>query len=94
MNPEPLAMQKNIDLPRFRRCRPFDTIPGRAYPKHYVSPVRRQRNVLLLPDAGVWVGTSEILPTHPANAGGFCFHPLCGEARVGSERIILTKSIY
>jgi len=32
--------------------------------------------VLLLPDAGVWVGTSEILPTHPAKAGGFYFHPL------------------
>jgi len=47
-----------------------------AYAKSYVSPIRRQLHVLLLYDAGVWVGLSEILPTHPANAGGFHFHPL------------------
>jgi len=43
----------------------------RAYPNPYVSSTRRRDDVLLLPDAGVWVGVSEILPTHPAKAGGF-----------------------
>jgi len=49
---------------------------GAAYPNPYDLLTRRRGYVLLLPYAGVWVGTSEILPTHPAKAGGFCFHPL------------------
>ncbi len=37
----------------------------------YVPPVRNRGYVLLLlSDAGVWVGTSEILPTHPAKRVG------------------------
>jgi hypothetical protein len=51
-------------------------IAGAAYPNSYDSLTRHRGYVLLLPDAGVWVGTSEILPTHPAKAGGFYFHPL------------------
>jgi len=47
--------------------------PGAAYPSPYDSLARGWRYVLLLLDAGVWVELFEILPTHPANAGGFSF---------------------
>jgi len=52
---------------------PFDTgIPPALSLVVYGSPIRRRVHVLLLPDAGVWVrGSNEILPTHPAKAGGF-----------------------
>jgi hypothetical protein len=36
--------------------------------------------VLLLPDAGLWVGLNEILPTHPAKRVGFSFHPLSAQS--------------
>ena len=62
----------------------FDTsIPPRLF-YLYVFSIRRQGSVLLLPDAGVWVGISEILPNPPGKAGGFFFHPLSqAGSRVG-----------
>lgn len=57
------------------RRRPLTGIADAAYPNPYDLLTRHRGYVLLLPDAGVWVGTSEILPTHPAKAGGFYFHP-------------------
>lgn len=65
----------------------FDSAIRRAYPSPYALPFRRQCNVLLLPDAGVWVGLNEILPTHPANAGGFHFHPPFMSWEAGSGRL-------
>jgi len=68
-----LAMQNNDGVAAVRPLTPFDTRRRRAYPNHYVSSQRRHGHVLLSPDAGVWVGIIEILPTHPAKAGGFLF---------------------
>jgi hypothetical protein len=54
-----------------------------AYAYSYVPPtMRRQPVLLLLCNAGVWVGLSEILPTHPATRVGFIFHP---RIRAGSR---------
>ena len=70
------TMQKRCNL-RGSSGRPQLTgIAGAAYSNSYDSLTRHRGYVLLLPDAGAWVGTSEILPTHPAKAGGFYFHPL------------------
>lgn len=44
-------------LSRNSALRAFDSAIGRAYPNPYALPFRRQCDVLLLPDAGVWVGT-------------------------------------
>jgi hypothetical protein len=68
-------MQKNDDRARNSAVTAFDSAFRRAYPNPYALPFSRQCDVLLLPDAGVWVGLTEIHPTHPANAGGFHFHP-------------------
>lgn len=79
------AMQKRLRKDAQSRLSAFDTGISRAYPEHYVFPFRRQRSVLLLlPDAGVWVGTSEILPTHPPKRVGFVFIRFSGRAAVGS----------
>lgn len=89
-------MQKDTRAPFSACVAAIDTHIGRAYPYWHALLIRRRRYVLLLPDAGVRVGTNEILPSHPANAGGFHFHPLVKSAGVGPDRIqlILTKSIY
>jgi len=75
MKKQAFAMQKDVCSPSLASSVAFDTDNGHAYPYRHGSLIRRRCDVLLLPDAGVWVGTNEILPTHPANAGGFYFHP-------------------
>jgi hypothetical protein len=78
------AMQKRLRKDAQSGLFAFDTGISRAYAEHYVFPFRRQRSVLLLPDAGVWVGTSEILPTHPPKRVGFVFIRFSRRAAVGS----------
>ena len=68
-----VAMQKMMALVPNSALTAFDSAFRRAYPNPYALPFSRQCDVLLLPDAGVWVGLTEIHPTHPANAGGFHF---------------------
>jgi len=42
----------------------------RAYPKRYVFPIHRQEHGLLLPAAGVWVGTQRN-SSHPPGPSGW-----------------------
>jgi alkyl hydroperoxide reductase subunit AhpC len=42
--------------------------------------------VLLSTGVGVWVGSTEILPSPPGEAGGFRFHPLLPSQAAGAER--------
>ena len=59
-------------LPRNYALRPFDSTIRRAYPNPYALPFRRQCDVLL-PDAGVWVGLTEIHPPTRRTRVGFIF---------------------
>jgi hypothetical protein len=72
-----VAMQKMIKPSGSARFRRLTHAFRRAYANGYVSLIRRQLHVLLLlPDAGVWVGTQRNSSHPPGKAGGFCFHPL------------------
>ena len=57
MTKPPLTMQKRFSLGKTRTVHGFDSGTPPAYPNRYVFPIHRQRDVLLYPDAGVWVGT-------------------------------------
>lgn len=90
MNADRVAMQENL----FRAGRaaeaPFDTFFRASYSnKEHVLPNQRRCNLLLLRDAGVWVGDiyNEIFPTHPANAGGFYFSIRKGRRERGWGRL-------
>jgi len=50
-----------------------DSLIPRAYPYRYVSSRCRRHDVLLLRDAGVWIGPSEILPIPPGECGWVSF---------------------
>jgi hypothetical protein len=57
MKKYPPTMQKNGRKGFCSLFPPFDTGTARAYPCWDVSLPHHRMSVLLLPDAGVWVGT-------------------------------------
>ena len=90
-------MQKNgPQLPIPAGFSAFDRgIPRTLSLLAYGSLIRRRVHVLLLPDAGVWVGLKRNSSHPPGEAGGFYFHPrfLGWGSRVGRDFRNIAKKI-
>ena len=77
-------MQKRLQSVALQGLSVFDTGLCHAYPTRYVSLIRHRVYVLLLPDAGVWVGTQteSSQPTRRERVGS-AFYPIL-KAGVGA----------
>jgi hypothetical protein len=88
MKTPPVTMQKKIVVPQIPlRPQGLTSSPHAPMLYVYVSLIRCLRHVLLLRDAGVWVGTDRdfFRPTRRKRVG-LIFHPLC-ESRAGWARL-------